>query len=99
MKTLKYQATSRPKIPADDAKAWRKEARRYRRYLAKLSNGTLEFLSQLDELMKQPSTFERGRAISRLMNALDFVNDEARYFALGVNHKRDKKLPVKVAQE
>jgi hypothetical protein len=96
---MKYQATSRPKIPADDAKAWRKEARHYRRYLGELSNTTLAFLAQLDELMKQPSTYQRGQAISKLMNALEFANDGARHFGLGINLKRDKKLPVKVAKD
>lgn len=92
---MKFQPTSRPKIPADDAKAWRKEARHFRKYLAGLSNSTLAFLGQLDELMKLPSTAERGRAVSKLMNALEMSNDSARYFGLGVNYKRDKKLPVK----
>lgn len=96
---MKYQATTRPKIPPDDAKAWRKEAQKYRRYLGELSNTTLAFLTQLDELMKQPSTYQRGQAISKLMNALEFANDSARHFGLGINLKRDKKLPVKVAKD
>lgn len=91
---MKYQATKRPKIPPDDAQAWRKEAQRYRKALVELSNGTLGFLFQLDELMKQPSTYERGKAVSRLMNALEMANDSARYFGLGINLKKDKKLPV-----
>lgn len=92
---MKYQPTKRPKIGADDAKAWRKEALRLRKHLAELSNANLGFIFQFDELMRQPSTVDRGKAVAKLLNALDMANDSARYFGLGVNVRNDKKLPVK----
>ena len=92
---MKLQPTKRPKIDADDANGWRKEAKHFRKYLVELSNANLSFIAQLDELMKQPSTIERGRAISKLTNALDMANDSARYFGLGVDYRTDKKLPTK----
>jgi len=91
---VKHQAAKRPVIPADDAKAWRKEARHLRKYLIDITNANLVFMSHLDELMKEPSTYQRGQAISRLMNALEFENDSARHFGLGVSLK-GKKRPVK----
>ena len=80
-------------IAQDDAKAWRKEAREQRKALGELAAGVVEFLRQLDVLMKLPSTMERGQKIAQLMNALEMLNDAKRYGALRIDFRGDKREP------
>lgn len=82
--TSNSTGTMSPKPQPEDAKAWRAEARRYRKQLVELSNVTYTALAQLDVLMKQPPSVERGKAIARVLNALAMANDSARHFGLGI---------------
>lgn len=66
-----------------------------RRHFVTLTNSVLGFVGRMDPLMKQPATNERGAAVGKLMSALENANDAARYFGLGVNHRTDKRKPLK----
>lgn len=61
-------------------------------YLRLLTKSVRRFLAQLDVLMCQPSTEERGRNIARLCNDLDLVNDSARHFGLNIDLKTGKEV-------
>lgn len=60
-----------------------KEIRRLRSYLKDLTTTVSATLASMDQAMKVPSTFTRGRHIARLMNTLNMQNDAARHFGLG----------------
>jgi hypothetical protein len=62
-----------------------KAERDLRKHLTSLTKAVREHLGALDHLMRQPSTVERGRAIAALCNALEFANDSARRFGLGID--------------
>ena len=79
------------KFAKDDAAGWRKEARRQRNALAMLTLNVRAFLDRLDEAIKEPSTVERGKKIAQLANALEMANDTARYGALDIDFRTDKK--------
>ena len=79
------------KIDKDDALGWSREARAKKRYLKELSEAVTAFLVALDVEMGKPSSEGRGKRIAALSNGLDMANDEVRYFALGVNWRKDKK--------
>lgn len=64
-------------------------------HLKKLTNAVLVFLKHLDkEEAADPVGGEHGSRVANLANELDFVNDEARYFGLGVSFRNDKKEPL-----
>lgn len=71
------------KIKADDAKAWRKEARRLRAELTKLIDSTQVYINYTDELFRQPATYDRGRLQGQAISKLELVVDSARHFGLG----------------
>jgi hypothetical protein len=52
----------------------------------------------MDLLMKGPSTEERGKKIAKLMNDLDFVNDCAMHFGLGLSFKQIKNRRAKLVK-
>ena len=59
-----------------------KEDRELKKSLRTLSHSCFIFLRQLDEVMKGPSTPERGQKIAKLSNYLEMANDTVRRFAL-----------------
>jgi hypothetical protein len=67
------------------------ETRKYRASLVAVTSAVRTFLAALDGEMKNPSTVERGKRIAALCNSLEMVNDNARYFALGIDYRKDKK--------
>lgn len=73
----------------------KRDAARYRKQLQALTGAVKMVLDQMDELMKGPSTVERGRAIGRLMGQLEYANDSARHFGLGekLTVREQKKAP------
>jgi len=74
-----------------------REARKYRKVLQDLSNAVLIYLSELDRVMKMPSNVERGKLVALLSNKLELVNDQVRYFTLGVDYRKDDKKKVLAA--
>lgn len=82
---------SRPK--KDDAEGWRREALRWRKHLVTLTNANLAFFLHLDAEMRRPVVDRRK--VAEAANILEMANDSARYFGLDVNHKTDKKKPLR----
>lgn len=59
-----------------------RDLRHVKKNLRELTQAVSLFLDEIDCLMKQPSTNERGRKIAHLSNALQFSNDLAKRFGL-----------------
>ena len=58
-----------------------------KKYLKSLTKAVKEYIDIMDDIMKQPSTVERGKDIARLLNHLEMANDRARLFGLGQSLK------------
>jgi hypothetical protein len=69
-----------------------KEARKLKRALTELTRQVAAGLNALDTLMRQCESHERGSKIALICNALEMANDSARYFALGVDYRTDRKV-------
>lgn len=69
----------------------RREARKFKKHLKELTTTVSEYVARIDVLMEQPSTPERGKEIAKLSNALEYANDQARYFGLGIDYRKDAK--------
>jgi len=76
----------------DDIRTIKRHAKENAKALKELSAAVTIAINGIDLAMKGPSTPERGKQISQIMNALDFANDRARYFHLGVDWRTDKKV-------
>jgi len=68
-----------------DARAGYDILRKLRGELGALTDAVSAHLAALDKAMQGPSTEARGQEIARLTNALDFANDKALHFALGLS--------------
>lgn len=55
-----------------------------------LGANVIAFLAQMDVVMLKPSTVERGKEIARLCAELEFSNDCAMRFGLGLERKGTK---------
>ena len=60
-------------------------------YLNSLTDAVMVCLREIDKEMQKPSTVDRGKRIATICNALEMVNDQARYFGLGIDYRTDKK--------
>jgi hypothetical protein len=68
-----------------------REAKKYRKALEELTASVWGYLSQVDLLMKQPDSHERGKKLASLSNQLELANDRARHFTLGIDLRTGKK--------
>lgn len=64
----------------------------HKKHLIELTKTVIHFLDQINDEMKKPSSFERGRRIAKLCNFLDLENDGAMHFGLNYTFKKIKKL-------
>lgn len=77
-------------LPSEaELRAAKKEAKRYANALKLLCAEVRVYLAHMDVVMTKPQTPERGREIARLSNALEMVNDQTRYFVLGVDYRKE----------
>lgn len=67
-----------------------KPARHYESYLKTLTKNVAVIISEIDGMAKQLDG-SAGKRIARLVNALEYENDRARYFGLGIDFRTDKK--------
>lgn len=67
-----------------------KENRNLRKHLKELSGTVSRVVNLLDAEMKVPSDHGRGRRIAAIVNSLEFANDSAKHFGLGLKLKRKK---------
>jgi len=68
-----------------------KEERKVRKALGTLIICVRQFEVSMDELMKQPATVERGKDIAYAMNGLTLATDQALYYGLGMDFRKDRK--------
>lgn len=65
--------------------------RKLKKHLRELSTAVTTHLAVLDVEMGIPDSIERGKRLANSANALDYANDRVRYFALGIDFRKDKK--------
>lgn len=61
----------------------RREVRDLKKTLREHAEVCRKVIAALDIEMKKPSDMERGKRIAKIVGALEFTNDRARYFQLG----------------
>lgn len=81
-------------MPRATAKTTKALKQPERKQVVALTNAVLAFIAQMDAVMKEPHSDDRDKRLARLINALEIENDMARYFALGVDFRTDKKKPL-----
>lgn len=75
------------------------ENRKLKKYLKELTTMTSEYLACIDVLHEHKHSDWRDRQVATLTNKLDFANDQARYFGLGIDYRTDGKRKGKLRQE
>lgn len=60
-------------------------ANKHEQGLKDLTLAVVDFLATLDAVMSEPSSPERGSKVAKLSNALNWANDSAMNFALGMS--------------
>lgn len=65
--------------------------RKTRRYLGDLVISIRQFEAIMDVLMLQPSTVDRGKRIAAAMNGLTQATDQALWYGLGMDFRKDRK--------
>ena len=79
-------------MPSEEAiRAAKKEARGLKKHLASLTISVRNFLVLFDRKMKAEKDPARGREMAQLANELELCNDQARYFGLHIDYRKDKK--------
>ena len=63
--------------------------------LAHLCASTRTALAEIDAAMAKAPEAERGKKVAAICNALEMVNDQVRYFTLGIDYRKDKPLGVR----
>lgn len=58
-------------------------SKEYKKHLRQLVAAVKYYIKVMDEEMKKPQSYERGKMISILVNELQLANDQARHFGLG----------------
>jgi hypothetical protein len=74
-----------------EKQALKKDNQNLKLYLTALTKTVRQYSEFMEEVMKGPSTVERGRKIAKLLNSLNNVNDHALYFGLGYDYRKDCK--------
>jgi hypothetical protein len=69
----------------------KRKNRGLKKHLTEMVAATEIFISNIDTLMKQPSTPDRGKTIADQCNKMEMIKDCAKHFGLGIPFK-DKKL-------
>ena len=65
--------------------------------LVELTQAVENYVYALDKIMSsEQSSIERGRKIGSLTASLCIANDQVRYFALGIDYRKDKQLKDRV---
>lgn len=75
----------------DDLTELKRENRKLKKYLRELTKEVREQIKNLDTIMTEPTSFERGKKIAFCLDALEMANDSARYFGLGLDFRKDRK--------
>ena len=68
-----------------------REIKNLKKHLRGLTAQVMTTVASIDRLMTMPESPTRGKLVAEAMNALEMSNDGARYFALGVDYRTDRK--------
>jgi hypothetical protein len=89
-----------------DAKKLReakRETQKYRKALEDHVKAVMIYLEYHDRLMREKLKGEEhrelGKKVAKLANALEMANDQARFFALGVDYRTDTERKKKFREE
>lgn len=69
----------------------KREAQNLKRALKELTISVGNALNALDQIMKTTADGERGQKVAKVCNFLEIANDRARYFALHIDYRTDRK--------
>ena len=69
--------------------ALKRENRKFKKHLTELASAVLAYLALLDAVMLEPQSNERGKKLGALAGQLEFANDKARFFGLGIDFRTD----------
>lgn len=69
-----------------------KTATEYKKALKDLTTSVIWYQDVLDKIMKEPSSFERGKKIAKAANWLTIQNQSAMHFTLDYSFKKIHKL-------
>jgi hypothetical protein len=70
-----------------------------KKYLEELTSSVIKYLNGIESIMKKPSTFDRGKAIAKANNYLEFQNDSALHFGLDYSFKKIARLKLRKVGE
>ena len=76
-----------------------KQIRELKRALRKFVNDVSECINGFDVVCKEPTSFERGRKLGRIVAALQMAYDYARLFGLGESLTKRRKAVVCVDED
>lgn len=74
-----------------------RQIRDLKKHLRDLTSAVKKATTALDNVMKGPSTSERGQSIAKITNFLEMNNELALRFALGAGVKKSKFLEKKLS--
>jgi hypothetical protein len=60
----------------------KRKLRKANRFLSQLQHDCFTHLRRLDEAMRMPESYERGKIIAMISNDLEMANDSVRHFYL-----------------
>jgi hypothetical protein len=75
------------------------ENRKLKKYLKELTATTSHYLACIDVLHDREHSAWRDGQVAQLTNYLEYANDQARYFGLGVDYRTDDKRKEKLRRE
>lgn len=78
----------------NNVRVYSKEERKLRKQLAMMICNVRAFEAKVDALFAGASPIqgvERGKELARLLNELTMANDQALYFGLGFDYRKDSK--------
>jgi len=67
----------------------------YKKALKELTEAIIKFNIALDKVMKEPSSYERGKKIAKIQNFLDRENQTAMHFVLGYSFRKINNMTQK----
>jgi hypothetical protein len=99
-----HSATQPPtEIDAKKLREAKRETQKYRKALEDHVKAVMTYLEYHDHLMRENLKGEEHRElvkkVAKLANALEMANDQARFFALGVDYRTDTERKKKFREE
>lgn len=68
----------------------RREQRKIKMHLTELTEAVMAYLVHTDAVRRERPSLQRAQQLSRLLTGLEYANDQARYFGLGIDYRTDR---------